>query len=104
MSNPFKGAENFKIENDKKEKEKKKQQLNEMSEERSLQGMLVGDDTYENAIEELANTNRPLIQYDKDSHLDTTPIDFEKSKVSSPQKNIEQKMVVEREQSQEWIL
>ena len=46
--------------------------------------MLVGDDTYENAIEELANTNRPLIQYDKDSHLDTTPIEFEKPKVSSP--------------------
>jgi hypothetical protein len=28
--------------------------------------MLMEDETFENAIEELANTNRPLIQFDKE--------------------------------------
>lgn len=31
------------------------------------------DETFENANEELANTNRPLIQFDKESRLDISP-------------------------------
>lgn len=54
--------------------------------EKSLQGMLMEDETFENAIEELANTNRPLIQFDKEYQMDTSPVEFEKPKQVSPAK------------------
>lgn len=44
------------------------------------------DETFENAIEELANTNRPLIQFDKEYQMDTSPVEFEKPKQVSPAK------------------
>ena len=44
------------------------------------------DDTFENAVEELANTNRPLIQFDKEYQMDTSPVEFEKTKSVTPAK------------------